>query len=406
MSSRTLSVCCLCLLAHPAASQEWARFRGPNGAGISAAALPASWSETDINWKVAVPGSGHSSPVLWGKKIFLTSATASGARLVLCYSADDGKELWRHEAHASKYHIHQRNSFATATPVVDDKRVYVSWATAEQYTVAAFDHEGKPAWQHNLGPYKSQHGFGVSPIRVDDLVIVPNDQDDGGNLVALDAGDGAVRWTIPRQPKNATYSTPCVFKAGERSLIIFTNWKHGVTAVDPKDGKVAWELSVFNTKTQERAIASPIVAGDLILSTCGFVTGVKHHVAVRVGADGKPAEAWRVERQVAYLPTPVAKGERIYLVSEQGWATCLERKTGKQIWQERVGTAFSSSPVIVGETLYCIANNGVVHMLKTGDKFEEAGKFDLGEGTQCTPAVACGRMFIRTEKHLLSIGGK
>jgi outer membrane protein assembly factor BamB len=128
-------------------------------------------------------------------------------------------------------------------------------------------------------------------------------------------------------------------------------------------------------------------------------------VALRVRADGKPVEAWRVERQVAYLPTPVVKGERVYLMSEQGWATCLDLQTGKEIWQERVGGEFSASPVAAGDHLYCIANNGLVHILKLGDKFERTAKYDLGEGTQCTPAIAGGRMFIRTDKHLLSIGG-
>ena len=140
-------------------------------------------------------------------------------------------------------------------------------------------------------------------------------------------------------------------------------------------------MPVFNQATQECAIASPVAAGDFILATCGFVTGVKHFVALRVGKDGKPVEAWRLERQVSYLPTPVVKGNRIYFMSEQGWATCLDLQTGKEIWQERVGGAFSASPVIAGDYLYCIADNGIVHVLKAADTFQARVNMILAKAT-------------------------
>jgi outer membrane protein assembly factor BamB len=358
------------VLCTPLSAQEWPRFRGPNGSGVSEAAVPTSWTEKDIAWRAALPGTGNSSPVAWGDRLFVTAGDdRAGTRYLLCFDVATGKELWRKESTSDSYKLHKRNAIATSTPVADEKAVYVSWATPEQYTVAAFDHGGKQLWQQDLGPYKSQHGFGVSPIRVGDLLIVPNDQDGGGSVVGLNAKDGKVAWTIPRKPQNATYSTPCVFQQGDGPpLVILTNWQHGVTAVDPKAGKVAWEISVFNTKTNERSIASPVVAGDLIIATCGFVTGQKHHVALRVGKDGRPAEAWRVERQVAYMPTPVVKGDRVYLMSEQGWATCVELQTGKEVWQERVGGNFSAAPVIAGEHLYCVANDGAVQVLKLVEK--------------------------------------
>jgi len=407
MRTRFWPIFLLVILTTPAVGQEWARFRGPNGDGIGKASLPTTWTEKDQAWKVATPGIGHSSPIAWGNKLFITSCDrATGQRIVLCYSLDEGKLLWKKETDGGKSPLHQRNSYATSTPVADEKNVYVSWATKDNYTVAAYDHDGKPVWQQDLGPYKSQHGMGVSPIRFDDLVIVANDQDDGGSLVALNSADGKVRWTIPRKPKNATYATPCVFQIGKRAPeIIFANWQHGVTAVDPKAGKVNWEISVFNTKTNERSIASPIVAGDLILTTCGFVTGVKHHVALRVGEDGKPVEAWRLERQVSYMPTPIIKGDRVFLTSEQGWATCLDLQKGTEIWQERIGGGFSASPVAAGDYLYCIANDGVVHVLKMGDKYDRVGKVELGEPTQSTPAIAGGKLIIRTEKSLIAING-
>lgn len=392
-------------------AQEWTRFRGPNGSGMgNAPTLPVKWTERDFNWKVPIPGAGVASPVLWGDKVFLASGEAkTGQRIVLCLNAADGKALWTRRFDAAPYKMHLRNSVATATPAVDAERVYTSWATPDQYTVLALDHAGKEAWTAQLGPYKSQHGFGSSPIVYEDLLIVPNDQDDGGSLIALDKTNGKVRWQLPRQPKNATYSTPCVYQHSDSApVLIFTNWQHGITAVEPKTGKVAWELSVFETNKQERAVASPVVAGDLILGTCGFVTAQKHFVAVRPGdpqKGTKPQEVWRVEKMVSYLPSPLVKGDRVYLCTEQGIASCLDLATGKVIWQERVPGSYAGSPVCAGEHLYCTSLDGDVLVLKMADKFETVARNALGEGTQSTPAIANGRIYFRTNGHLIAIGG-
>jgi outer membrane protein assembly factor BamB len=181
-----------------------------------------------------------------------------------------------------------------------------------------------------------------------------------------------------------------------------------VTAVDLKTGNVAWEISVFDVNKQERSIASPVIAGDLILGSCGFVTAQKHFVAVRPPAkDGeRPKEVWRLEKKVSYLPTPLVKGDRIFLCSEEGFATCLDVKTGKQIWQERIGDGFSASPVCAGDRIYCVSNDGVVVTLAASDKFQVLGQSPLGEPTQSTPAISGGRMFLRTEGHLIAVGKK
>ncbi len=411
---RWISLGCLfgLMFGGRADAQEWARFRGPNGTGLNPASVPTRWTDNDYTWKVPLPGVGHSSPILWGDKVFLTAGEPkTGKRLVLCLNAVDGRTLWSREYEAKTYHTHQRNSFATATPAADEQHLYVSWATPDQYSVLALDHQGEKLWQADLGPYKSQHGFGVSPIVFEDLVIVPNEQDGTGAILALEARTGKVRWKLERQGKNATYSTPCVYQpANGPAELIFTNWQHGITAVDPRTGKVNWELSVFDTKRPERAIASPVVAGDLVLGTCGFVTAQKHFVAVRPGTPGpqgaKPQEVWRLERAVSYLPTPLVKGDLVFLCSEQGMATCLNASSGKLLWQERLNGNFSASPVCAGDHLYCVSNDGEVVILKASDKFELVARNGLGEATQCTPAVAGGRIFFRTQAHLICIGGK
>jgi outer membrane protein assembly factor BamB len=266
--ARSLGLLCtffvLLVYAADLSAQEWPRFRGPNGSGLGPAVdVPSAWTDKDYAWKVKLAGAGYSSPVLWGDKIFVTAGTAE-RRLVLCIDARDGHTLWTHDTPGSSYRLHKRNSYATSTPAADDRHVYVCWVTPAQFLVSALDHKGHPVWEKDLGSYPSQHGFGASPIVFDDMVIVAREQDGNGILVALDSRTGSIRWQVPRHGKNATYSTPCVYQPpGQAPALIFTNWQHGITAVDPHSGKVAWETSVFEPEKQERAIASPVVAGDL-----------------------------------------------------------------------------------------------------------------------------------------------
>jgi outer membrane protein assembly factor BamB len=411
----TCVICLLALLAGPSLGpgQEWSRFRGPNGSGIMTTAnpIPTTFSETNTLWKTAIPGKGHSSPVVWGNKLFLTSGdTKKGDRIVLCLDTDSGKILWQKAFAADKYKMHKNNSVATSTPTVDAKHLYVSWATPDSLTVMALDHAGNSVWQKEMGRWKGGHGYGVSPIVHDGLVILANDQDKGGSLLALDAQTGETRWELPRKSGNATYATPCIYqKAGQPDQVIFTNWQHGVTSVDPKTGKVNWELSVFEPEKAERSIASPVVAGDLILGTCGFVTAQKHFVAIDPGDAARkiePKEVWRVEKSVSYLPTPLVKGDLIFLCSEIGVATCLEAKTGKVVWQERLGGAFYASPVCDGHHIFCVSTEGDVVVLAASAKFQIVARNELGQSTQSSPALAGGRIYIRLDSQMVCIGAK
>ena len=160
-------------------------------------------------------------------------------------------------------------------------------------------------------------------------------------------------------------------------MVVFTNWQHGITALDPRTGKVQWETSVFDTKKQERAIASPIIAGDLVIGTCGFVTAQKHFVAVRPDGKGQATEVWRIEKAVAYLPTPLVKEGTIYSCSELGIVNCIEARTGKLIWQQRLEGKFSASPVCAGKAIYCARQAlGEVFVLKAEP-----------HNTNCSPAI-------------------
>jgi outer membrane protein assembly factor BamB len=403
-------ICMLCLLAGGLRAQEWTRFRGANGSGRGNAVVPLTWTEADFNWKVKLPSAGHSSPVLWGERIFLVCGEDSSGQLtVLCLHVADGRTLWQRKFAINSYKMHARNSIASATPAVDGERVYFCWGTPKTSVALALDHAGRTVWQTELGPYPSQHGFAVSPIVHDGLVVVHHQPDGDGSLVALAAASGKVRWKLPRKGKNATYSTPCVLRVGSRTEFILTNWQHGVTGVDAGKGKIAWEASVFDTETPRRAIPSPVVAGDLVLGVCGFMEGSKHLVAVRPAdpAKGQLArEVWRVEQAVPQMATPLVKGQRVFLCTELGIASWLQADTGKMIWRKRIGGAYYASPVFIGERIYCLSGDGKVVVLAAKDRYERLAENTLGEPSQCTPAIASGRMYFRTRSHLISLGGR
>lgn len=408
MQPRLCSISLVALVAPVLCAQEWSRFRGPNGSGVGSADVPATWTEKDYAWKVKLPGVGNSSPVLWGERLFVTAGeTKSGRRHLLCLHAADGRTLWKKNFEGVKYKMHKKNTVATSTPAVDAQRLYVAWASPEHYVVQAFDHAGQPKWEVDLGPYKSQHGFGVSLIVFEDLIICPNEQDGTSSLVALDAATGKKRWSIARNSGNATYSTPVVYQPkGRDAEIIFTNWKHGITGVDPRQGKVVWEASVFEPEKNERAIASPVIAGDLVLGTSGFVTAQKHLVALRPLRGGKVEEVWRNEKTVSHQSTPLVKDGLVFQFSEQGIVSCLDAANGKELWSERVDGTFAASPVCVGDRLYCPSQEGDVFVVAAARKYQLLGINPMGEACLASPAVAGGRMFFRTNSHVLCLAGK
>ncbi|MCA9269306.1 MAG: PQQ-binding-like beta-propeller repeat protein [Planctomycetales bacterium] len=396
------------------ADDNWPRFRGPNGAGASdATTIPTTWTDQDFNWTASLPGVGHSSPIVWGERVFVTSADeAKSMRHLLALDAGSGKELWRKSFPFTRYKKHGNNSFATNTPCCDAQAVYVLWQSPEEgCSLWAIDHDGKEIWNLDLGAFKGGHGPGVSPIVYEDMVIVANDQDGASSLLAFDARTGAKCWETARDCKRTSYSTPCVFRpAGRPPELIFTEMHHGVTGVDPQTGKVNWEISVFGT-FQQRAIASPVVADDLVIGSSGFTTAEKNVVAVRPSVDGQGRvaahEVYRLSKTVPHIPTPIVYNGRLFLWTDRGGVvTCADVATGKEIWQKRIGGNFSGSPVCVDGKLYCVDDDGTVFVVSASDNYELIGKHALGDPTRATPAVAGGRMFIRTESRLYSLGGK
>lgn len=403
---------------HHAAAQEWTRFRGPNGAGQSdIKGIPTSWTEDDYDWKVALPGVGHGSPVLWGEKLFLLSADPKSAkRYVVCLHADTGKELWRREFASKSHHLHPRNSFASCSPAVDADHVYIAWSTPAETTVLALTHEGEDVWDINLPPLVGMHGFGTSPILYKDLLVLnmeslespeqiskADDYDKPGNayVIALDRRTGKTKWSTPRDSSVAAYSVPCVYtNADGRDELIGCASGHDLFSLNPADGKVNWSIKAFSMRT----VSSPVIAGGLIFGSTGSGGGGNYVVAVQPGK--QPKINYEIRKQAPYVPTPVAHGDLLFLWYDKGVVTCIDAPTGEQIWQKRIGGNFSGSPVRVGDAIYCIDDEGVVYVIGAGKEYELHGKFPLGQPSRATPAVARGRMYLRTESQLVAIGGK
>ncbi|MEM1293879.1 MAG: PQQ-binding-like beta-propeller repeat protein [Verrucomicrobiota bacterium] len=403
----------LCLLGFLSlhAAPEWPRFRGENGAGVVADAnIPAAWSEGDYLWRTDLPGVGHGSMAVAGDRIFLLCADVeTSERMPVCVSAEDGGVLWSKTYSTEKFKGHRFNSPASTTPAVDDENVYFTWGTKERLTAVALSYEGEQIWMADLGPIKGGHGFGASPMVYDDLVVINNDQDGESSLIALDKNTGKVRWEIPRQSVRLSYSVPVVLPTEDRGdILVFTNWQHGFTAVDPKSGEVLSEIRVFDLEAKERAISSPVLAGDLVLGTCGFTNEPKQAIAVKWNGEGLE-EVWRITRNVPHIPSLIVIGDRVYFWEDKGIGTCVDHQTGEVIWRERIGGAtFYSSPVSDGEKIFGIDTDGVVVTLAASDDYQELARTNLGNGTICrsTPVIAHGNMFVRTFDQIFAIKGQ
>jgi outer membrane protein assembly factor BamB len=396
------------LLASALEAQEWTRFRGPNGTGVGAAdSLPAAWSPGAVDWRVEVPGTGHAQPVIWGERVFLTSSEGEGAeRLVLCLRARDGATEWTRRLASVAHEKHLRNSHASSTPAVDGERLYVVFGSPSSLVLRAFDHQGAELWLRDLGPFKSQHGVGASPILVDDLVVLPNEQDGESSVIALEARTGHPRWTAPRRTAETAYGTPCLQRdASGRAELILSSHAHGLSSLDPRTGALNWEAAVFDKRT----CSSPIIAGGLAIGTCGSGGGGNFLVAVRLGGKGDVTAthlAYKLNRSIPYVPTPLAIGDLLFLWGDQGVVSCVEAAAGKVLWQERVEGSFAGSPVAAGGKIYSLSEEGDVVVVAAERKFRLLARNALGEGSHSTPAIAGGRLYLRTFRHLTAVSGK
>ncbi|MES2696450.1 MAG: PQQ-binding-like beta-propeller repeat protein [Verrucomicrobiota bacterium] len=399
-------------LVSSADAQEWTRFRGPNGTGLSTSTgVPVTWTDQDFRWRVPIAGDSHSQPVIWGNRLWIMSAQQAGKeRALLCLDKNDGSTLWTKSYPLPTHRPGNRNSgYANASPVVDAERVIASFVSREHFWVRAFDHKGNELWSRDLGAFESQHGHGASPMIYENTVIVTNDQDGESFVTALALKTGEPVWQSPRRSaRNGTaYGTPIVHTRtdGARELLL-SSQSHGLSSLDPKNGALNWEAPVFD----KRMVASPVVAGDLVIGSCGQGGGAGNYLsAVKLGGRDKlpdDAVAYTLRTATPYVPTPIYREGRIYTISDSGIASALEASTGRVIWSERVRAEFFSSPVWSEGRIYVPTTKGEMLVLAAADEFKLLARNPLGEGSHSTPCIDAGRLYVKTFTHLVCIGAK
>ncbi len=400
-----LSLLLVTLVANQAVHAEnWPRFRGPNGTGVSEQkGIPVRWDKKDYAWDIELPGVGHGEPIIWDDTLFVTSAVEEGAvRYFFCIDANSGQTRWVRSIGMNRSHKHAKNSWASTTPTTDGELVYVSFADEERYVVTAYDYSGEVVWRRILGSFESQHGLGVSPILFEDLLIVPNDQKGPSSIVALDKRTGRTVWSTLRAIRRTSYATPCVVQLpGQPPQIICVSGATGVTSLDPSTGMLNWAAGEFPLRT----VASPVFGGGLVIASCG--QGGRYgvlQIAVDPSLDsrrtGSSRIRWSRSKYIPYVPTPIVYNGRLFNWNDQGIIACVDVQTGKDIWVKRVGGNYSGSPVCIDGKLYCISENGDVTVVRAADTFELLGQTPLGDPSHSTPAVANGRLYLRSYHRL------
>jgi len=410
---------CSSLLAEP-----WPGWRGPRGDGSSNETdIPLTWNgETGENivWKIPIPGKGHSSPVVWGDRVFVTTCLEEDQRrMLLCLDRQTGKLLWQQEVLRADLEIlHRLNSHASGTPVTDGQRVYVCFFEASGDTdkdpvetnrdrspgsivVAAYDFEGKELWKVRPGPFASLHGFSSNPILYRNLVIINGDHDGEAYLVALDNKTGDIVWKIDRENKKRSYTTPIIRTIDGREQMILAG-SMCVASYDPNNGQRHW---IIDGPT-DQFVASAVYGSGLIFITAGFPE--RHMLAIRPDGHGNVTDthiAWRTRNACAYVPSPAAVDKYFVVVTDRGVGSCFEATTGQRLWKERLGNeSFSASPVVIAGLVYFLDEAGTTHVIRPGPSLDQVAENRLGEACYASPAVSDGQIFIRGEKHLWCIG--
>jgi len=389
------------ILPAPGAARQWPRWRGPTGMGLSAErGLPLRWSPAEnVAWKTDLPGSGNSSPVIWGERIYLTTAFDGGKRRSLaCLKRSDGMLLFVKDAPAvdPEGRVIAKNGYASATPALDGERAFAFFGNTG---LVAFDLDGNVLWHRPLPPFDAMHGTGASPVLCGDLVVLFQEQSSKPSIgIALDKRTGEVRWSIERKPALG-WCTPLALRVAGREQLIY-GASNTLVSYDPATGKEIWRCG---GPTHE--VIPTVVAGHGLIYCASGRTGPT--LAVRPAGSGDitgTALAWRSPRGAPHVPSPVLSGDLLYEVNDLGIVTCFRARTGDVLYQQRLGAKFSASPLAADGRIYLTSEEGDTTVIRDGPEFEVLSVNPLGEYTLASPAVLGGQIFIRTQKHLFAIG--
>ena len=390
------------------AQKYWPNWRGPSMQGyVQGSNYPDRWSSTEnVLWKVPVPGSGNSSPIVWADRIFMATSYDDGARKsIVAFSRKDGRKLWETFApDAPPERPHAKNGHASGTPATDGTRVY---AFLGNHGLVAFDMNGKQVWHRDLGAFDASHGTAGSPLLHGNKVIIYQDQRaPGASFVgAFDAATGAPVWRTPRSER-VGWGTPIAIKAGDREEIIVSSMQR-VYAYDPATGKQLWSAggSLFEV------IPTPVVGDGLVFASSGRAGPT---LAIRPGGSGDVTGthiAWSAAKGSPFIPSTLVHDGVLYMVNDmQSVATAYDSKTGEVLWQGRLGEAaresFSASPVLVDGKVFFTNDQGETFVLAAGREFKLLHVNNLNARTLASPALVDGKWYFRTDKELVAIGRK
>lgn len=418
-----------------AGDSNWSQWRGSEGSGVSdETRLPAEWSaDKNIKWKTPISGRGHSSPIVWGNRVFLTTdiegdvvpgATAVRHMMegqefkhpdsvgadrkhtlkVICLDRDSGKIVWERTAYEGAVYDnrHRKGSFASPTPAADSSRVY-AWFGSEG--IYCYDFSGKQLWKGSLGPIATMGmGPGSSPVLFENLVILQCDEDSGEKslIVALDRRTGKEAWRSPRHVQ-ASWSTPLIVRTPRRVELI-TSGNELIISYDPRTGKELWRLHGH----ESNAIPSPVAGHGMVFVSAGFP--VKRTFAVKLGGSGDLTNSnnvvWKYEKGSAYVPSPILYGDYLYLMTDRGMLTCLDAETGAVKYEGGrvpIPATFTASPVAFEGKILLVSEDGDTFVIKAGPAHELITTNSIGEPVYASPAIADGMIFIRGERSLYCI---
>lgn len=402
-----------------ARAEDWPCWRGPRGDGTSLeTGIPTAWSDTEnVAWKVPLPGIGHSSPIVVGDRLFVTTClvdqgtgTTPTDRLLLCLNKTDGKVLWQKTVCSSpleKKHI--LNSFASGTPTSDGKTVFVTFLESDspdekknhgKMLVAAYDFDGKQLWVVEPGEFSSTHGYCSSPVLFEDLLIVNGDHDGDSYIVALKKSNGATVWKTPREHKTRSYCTPIVRDYGTGPQLILSGSK-SVCSYDPRTGERIWNID----GPTEQFVASMVDDGKLLFMTAGFPD--RHILAIKPDGRGNVTDSavvWRTKENCSYVPSPIVCGEYFLVVNDKGIASCFKCADGERMWVERIGPNHSASLVTAGGLVYFTSDRGTTTVVRPGPTYDPVSVNELKEDCYSSPAVSGGKLYFRADAHLYCIG--
>ena len=377
---------------------DWPQFRGPGGQGVSDEKnVPLTWSETkNVRWKTAIPGRGWSSPVIQGDRIWLTTATEEGRSLraigvnVNTGAIEQNVEIFQLK---SPKLMNLKNSFASPTPVVEGDRVYLHFGA---YGTACITQSGDVVWKTKLEYDNGQHGPGGSPIVYDDLLIVSCDGLELQYVVALDKATGKVRWKKTREGYQA-YTTPLVVNLPSGDQVISPGAFQSI-AYEPRTGKEIWRVKYAEGFSN---VPRPVYGHGLVF----ICTGFQEPSLLAVQPDGrgdvtKTKVVWKLDRAIPRTPSPLLVGNELYIVTDNGIATCIDAKTGEELWRARVGGNHSASPVYAGGRIYFLSEEGESVVIAPGRELKHLATNQIDGPTLASMAVSHSSIFIRSQTHL------